>query len=227
MSLDVLYFDNHCVVVVKPARLLTASDKTGDETLLSRVRAWDEVVRTAEGKKPYVAPLHFLDRPVSGVVMYARSSKAAARLSQQLREHKIEKIYHAIVEGRPATEAAVLDDWLLKDHEANHVTVVRPGTPGAKASRLAYKQLDVSGPLTWLEVRPQTGRSHQIRVQLSSRGMSIYGDRKYGATTAWDGVIALHALEVRFAHPVTKELVVVHCPVPSVWNEIWPRGKHV
>lgn len=227
-SLDVLYFDQHCLVVAKPARLLTASDKTGDETLISRAREWN-AAQQAEGKKGYLAPLHMLDRPVSGVVMFARSSKAAARLSEQFRNGVIRKTYLAVVEGMPdqaliaaaaKPDGTVLEDWLLKDKDANTVAVARPHEPGAKACRLGFKLLKSANGLSLVELSPLTGRSHQIRVQLASRGLSIVGDVKYGARRSFDHAIALHALRVTFTHPVSKEPVTVTTPVPATWETL-------
>lgn len=220
--LVVLFEDRHVIIASKPARLLTASDKTGDETLLEQVRAHN-AARQADGKKGYLVPIHFLDRPVSGVVVFAASSKAASRLNEQFRAHRVEKIYRAVVEGEPAAPAGVLDDWLLKDRDDNVVTVVPPHTPGAKASQLAYKRLRTHAGRVLLELRPKTGRSHQIRVQLASRGMPIYGDRKYGASVAFDGMIALHAYQVLFDHPVTKERLTVTAPLPEAWGDLWPK----
>jgi 23S rRNA pseudouridine1911/1915/1917 synthase len=197
-ALQVLFEDRHCLVVAKPARLLTASDKTGDETLIGLARAYN-ASRQAEGKKGYLAPLHFLDRPVSGVVMFAQSSKAASRLSAQLREGRIEKTYLAVVCGPAPGAAGLLEDWLLKDKAENVVTVVPPGTALAKPCKLGFRRLGARGEHTYLELSPKTGRSHQIRVQLASRGMPIFGDKKYGAPAAWDGMIALHARRVRVA----------------------------
>ena len=224
--LDILYEDGHCLVVAKPPRLLTASDRTGDETLLARARAF-HAGRQAPGKKGYVAPIHMLDRPVSGVVLFALSSKAAGRLSEQFRSRRTEKVYRAIVEGAPAQPSGVLEDWLLKDRDANVVTVVPPGTPEAKPCRLAFRRLAQAGGLTLLEIRPETGRSHQIRVQLASRGLPIYGDVKYGASRGWDGVIALHALSLTFDHPVQKTPVTVTAPLPDGWRKIWPGDLDV
>ncbi len=218
--LQVLYEDKHCLVVMKPARLLTASDKTGDETLIGQARAYN-AAKQAEGKKGYLVPLHFLDRPVSGVVMLAASSKAATRLNEQFRAGKIEKIYRAVVEGTPPAAEGELEDWLLKDKDDNVTTVVPPRTEGAKDSRLFYKRLKSAGGLTLLEVRPHTGRSHQIRVQLSSRGWPIVGDTKYGSQRAWDGMIALHAFQVTFMHPVDKTPVTVKAELPDYWKSLW------
>lgn len=223
--MKILFEDKHCLVVHKPARLLTASDKTGDETLVQLVRAYN-ASRQEPGKKGYVAPLHMLDRPVSGVVMFAVSSKAATRLAEQLRSGKVEKVYRAIVEGRPPATEGELEDFLLKDRKTNVVTVVAKGSKDAKACRLGFKVVGVTkSGLSVLEIRPKSGRSHQIRVQLASRGMPIFGDRKYGARGGWEddelqGVIALHALSLTFAHPVSKEVVTVSSPLPGYFDAL-------
>ncbi len=220
-ALHVLYEDRHVLAVLKPARLLTASDKTGDATLLELARAYHGG-KQEEGKKGYLVPLHFLDRPVSGVVLFAVSSKAASRLSAQFRAGTIHKTYRAVVEGAPATPAAEVEDWLLKDEAENTVRAVRSGTPGAKHCALGFRQLAQHGGLTLLDVQPHTGRSHQIRVQLSSRGLPIYGDVKYGARHGFDNMIALHAYRISFDHPVTKERVTLTAPLPAAWAGFWP-----
>lgn len=217
---DILFEDGHVIVVAKPARLLTASDDTGDDTLLAKVRAYN-AGNQAEGKKGYLVPLHFLDRPVSGVVMLAKSSKAAARLSEAFRSRKVTKVYHALVEGQPPSDGGEAVDFLTKDKDDNVSRVVPEGTGDAKRCVLSWRVVERKGRLTRLEVRPVTGRSHQIRVQLSSRDMPIYGDVKYGASTAWDGAIALHAAAVTFSHPVSKEPVTVKAPEPASWRSLW------
>ena len=222
LPFTVLFEDNHCLVVAKSARLLVASDDTGDETLLGLLRIYNES-NQAEGKKGYVAPLHFLDRPVSGVVMFAKSSKAASRLSEDFRTRRIDKVYRAVVEGYPRDSDGRYEDWLLKDKDANFVKVVAPQTPGAKPCQLRCRLLARHGHLSLLDIHPYTGRSHQIRVQLSSRGMPIVGDTKYGASRPWDGAIALHARRVTFTHPVSKDRLTVEAPLPPSWQELWPR----
>ena len=230
-SFDILHFDRHLLVVAKPARLLTAGDATGDDTLLARVREWHQR-ELAGTKKGFLAPVHFLDRPVSGAVMFALSSKAAARLAAAFKASQIHKTYHALVECRAkhaalSSEPVLAEDWLLKDTDRNLVTVVPKGTPAAKACALTYRLLTTpsvhGGGRAPLEVRPRTGRSHQIRVQLSSRGLSIYGDVKYGASVPWQGgAIALHARRLELAHPVGGAPLSITCPYPSGWSDIWP-----
>lgn len=224
--LEILYADRHVLAVAKPPRLLTASDHSGDETLLERARAY-HFARQAEGKKGYLVPVHFLDRPVSGVVLFALSSKAAARLSQAFREGRIQKTYRAVIEGSPGNSTAELEDVLLKDEATNITRSVAKGTPGGKLSRLSLRPLVSINRLTLLDIRPKTGRSHQIRVQLASRGWPIYGDVKYGASQSFHGQIALHARAMEFEHPVSKELMTIEAQIPSNWREFWPGDLDV
>ncbi len=225
--LNVLFEDRHVLVVAKPARLLTAGDDTGDLTLLGLAKSYHATKQALLGKKPYLVPVHFLDRPVSGVVIFALSSKAASRFGDMFRSGKLDKVYRAVVEGGPINDEGELVDYLLKDRDSNITTSVSSNTSGAKLSKLNYKVLQRVGHLTLLEIRPVTGRSHQIRVQLSSRGWPIVGDTKYGAKTFWDGKIALHALYVTFTHPVDKVLKTVSAPLPQYWRDIWPGDLHV
>jgi 23S rRNA pseudouridine1911/1915/1917 synthase len=208
---------------LKPARVLTAGDKTGDESLLDRAKAY-HAAALGPDRKGFLAPLHFLDRPVSGVVMFARSSKAAARISDQFRRRTIHKVYQALVCGVPPAPSGTLEDYLSKDEDSNVTTVARAGDRDAKACKLSYRLLSRHGALSLLEVTPETGRSHQIRVQLASRGMAIFGDRKYGGTGELDGAIALHAASVTFAHPISGEKITVNAPIPAVWNDIMHRA---
>jgi 23S rRNA pseudouridine1911/1915/1917 synthase len=221
ISSNVIWQDNHCLVVNKPARLLTLGDDSGDDTLLKLVREY-HASRQAPGKKGYVAPLHSLDRPVSGAVMFALSSKAATRLAAQMRGRDIGKTYLALVEGRPPRESGVLTGALLKDRDRNVTTMVKAGTAGSKSCELAFRVVARREDVTLVAVAPKTGRSHQIRVQLADAGMPIYGDVKYGASVPWDGQIALHARALAFHHPVSKELVEVVAPLPAVWQSVWP-----
>jgi len=221
ISSQVIWQDNHCLVVNKQARLLTLGDDSGDDTLLALVKEYN-ASKQAPGKKGYVAPLHSLDRPVSGAVMFALSSKAASRLSAQMRGRDIGKIYLAVVEGTPPGESGVLKGALLKDRDRNVTTMVHAGTTGSKSCELAFRVIARRGGLTLVAIAPKTGRSHQIRVQLADAGMPIYGDVKYGASVPWDGQIALHARALAFHHPISKELIEVVASLPPVWQSIWP-----
>jgi 23S rRNA pseudouridine1911/1915/1917 synthase len=218
-ELEVLLCDNHLLAVAKPAGLPIVPDKSGDESLLEQAKTW--VAR--EFDKPgeaFLGVVHRLDRPVSGVVLLARTSKAAARLSDQFRTGEAEKEYRALGEGRPEHPRGVLEQWLLKDSDRNVVAAVAPGVEGAKRSVTRW---DVSGEveaegrtLTCFDVRPKTGRAHQIRVALSSIGCPILGDMKYGAVGPLsDRSIALHAAVLTIQHPTRKEPVRIECAPPD------------
>lgn len=228
-NLRVLYEDNHCLAVFKPARVLTMGDRTGDVSMVELAR---EHLRRKYHKpgNVFVGVVHRLDRPVSGVLLFARTSKAAARLSEQFRKHSVRKIYHAVVEGRPSPPQGEFVDWLQKDETINvsraapRIATTQRGTPrdssadGGREARLKYRTLRTAHGLSLLEIDLQTGRSHQIRVQLSSRGLPICGDAKYGSRTRLPGWLALHAASLTFEHPTLKHLVTVIAPHPSEWS---------
>jgi 23S rRNA pseudouridine1911/1915/1917 synthase len=217
--LTVLYEDNHCLAVLKPARMLTAGDQTGDASLLDLARAYLKQKYQKPGNV-FVGLVHRLDRPVSGVVLFAKTSKGAARLSEQFREGTVQKIYRAVVEGTVSEGAGEFVDFLLKDERTNTVRSVKPGTPGARESRLSIRRLKSSGGLSLVEITPHTGRSHQIRVQLASRGHPIFGDGKYGSGHRLGGTIALNACSLTFDHPIRHEPVTVTAPDPTDWKSL-------
>jgi 23S rRNA pseudouridine1911/1915/1917 synthase len=207
-TLHVVYEDNHCIAVVKPVGLLTAGDRTGDVSLLDQVRDYLRV----KYKKPgnvFVGVVHRLDRPVGGVVLFARTSKAASRLSEQFRSGRVEKVYQALVEGRVTSREGLLEDCLVKDHKQNVVRRSSAANPRARESRLSYRRLKSTPSTTLLEIRPTTGRSHQIRVQLAAAGHPIVGDRKYGSKRPFEDGIALRAVRLTFEHPTTRLPVAV------------------
>jgi 23S rRNA pseudouridine1911/1915/1917 synthase len=217
--IPILFEDNHCLAVNKPAGLLSQGDATGDRAVVDIVRD-DLKFRYAKPGNVYVGLIHRLDRPVSGVLLLAKTSKAAARLSAQFHERVVAKKYVAVVEGSIDFEAGEWTDSLLKDESTNRVRVVS-SAEGARAS-LAYRVLEQSRGQTLVELRPTTGRGHQLRVQLASRGLPIIGDKKYGAKTslrASDGGyrIALHAIGLEFNHPTREERIVVESPWPNDW----------
>jgi 23S rRNA pseudouridine1911/1915/1917 synthase len=221
MILDILFEDNHCLAVNKPAGMLTQSDASGDPSLLELARA-DLKLRYQKPGNVFLGLVHRLDRPVSGVVLFGRTSKGAARLSAQFRVGSVVKVYWAIVEGGPDAERGEWTDTLRKDERRNVVEVVADGTRTGRAARLAFHVIERRGKTSVLELRPLTGRSHQLRVQLAARGLPIVGDRKYGAKSllrAGDGGrrIALHAHELVFNHPTRGEVLSVIGPVPADW----------
>jgi 23S rRNA pseudouridine1911/1915/1917 synthase len=217
--MHVLYEDNHCIAVVKPARVLTAGDQTGDLSLLDTVKDYLKQKYNKPGKV-FVGLVHRLDRPVSGVVLFARTTKAASRLSEQFREGTVQKTYRAIVEGIVEESSGELVDWLLKNEETNTVRIVPAGTRSARESRLRFRRLQTAPDLTLVEITPATGRSHQIRVQLAAHGHPICGDRKYGSKHAMQGTIALHAAQLTFDHPTRHEPLSVSAPDPAGWKRL-------
>ncbi len=218
MSLEVLYEDNHCLAVNKPAGMPSQADESGAVPLVE-IAADDIRRRYRKPGNVYVGLVHRLDRPTSGVVLLARTSKAASRLSTQFREGTIEKLYWAIVEGNLVEDQGMWIDRLAKDRRSNtSMTVEGEG----REARVDFRVLGRGRGTSWIELRPATGRSHQLRVQLASRGLPILGDRKYGArkrVEASDGGhrIALHARSLRFTHPTRMEEIWVEAPVPADW----------
>ncbi len=222
--LAVLFEDNHVLAVHKPAGLLTMGDRTGDATLVELAKAYLKEKYHKPGDV-FLGVVHRIDRPVSGVVLFARTSKAAARLSAQFRDHTIQKTYLAWVEGRVREPSGTLIHWLKKDRTANQVSVVAAGTAGAQECVLDYRRVETHGPRTLVEITPRTGRSHQIRVQLSAAGWPIAGDAKYGAKLPWPDGIALHAAAITFDHPTKHEPVTVEAPPPATWERPASRAR--
>ena len=194
-------------------------DHTRDLSLVDSVREYLRVKYQKPGNV-FVGVVHRLDRPVSGLILFARTSKGASRLSEQFRVHSVEKTYLAIVEGEVPTQFGELHDRLLKDRDRNRVSVVGNDFAGQDCV-LSFERLDRIGRYTLLKIRPKTGRSHQIRVQLSARGWPIVGDRKYGSKTSLNDYIALHAASLKLIHPTTREPLFVNCPYPNSWNHLW------
>ncbi len=216
-SFEILYEDNHCLAVVKPSGVVSAHFQGEEQTLDRAVKAYLKEKYRKPGNV-FLGVVHRLDRPVSGVLLFARTSKAAARLSEQFRDGSIEKVYWAIVEGDVDRTAGTLEDWLRKDEKRGRVEVVEPGDRGARLALLHYHRRAAHGGLTWLEVRPQTGRTHQLRVQLAHHGHPIYGDAKYGAIHTFGRAIGLHARSLTFLHPIRNEPIALTAEVPRGWR---------
>lgn len=231
-SLDILYEDNHCLALNKPAGWPTTHYDGTEETVDRLAKAY---LKEKYGKpgNVFLGVVHRLDKPVSGVLLFARTSKAAARLSEQFREGAVEKTYWAVVETdrggqrQPPefirSDTGALEDWLKKNDPTARVEVVPASTPGAQFARLVFVARGRLDGLTWLELRPHTGRKHQLRVQLASRGCPIYGDTKYGSNHVFGPGIALHARSLTFLHPTTKEPVTITAEVPKPWRGRFAR----
>ena len=226
MDLDILLEDGPLIAVNKPAGLLTQGVPHGQPSLESAVKQYLRE-KYAKPGNVYLGVPHRLDRPVSGIVVFARNSKAAARLAEQFRERTVQKIYLAVTERVPDQPHGRLCDWLLKDAAAAHVTVVEPGTEGAKEAVLDYQVLEVRHGQALLEVELHTGRMHQIRVQLAARGCPIVGDLQYGATLTTEAAatydrlvspIALHARRLCLSHPVRYDRVQLEARLPREWS---------
>ena len=214
---EILLEDNHCLAVAKPAGALTTHYQGREETVDRALKAY---LKEKHGKpgNVYLGVVHRLDKPVSGVLLFARTSKAAARLAEQFREGSVEKVYWAVVEGELGRQAGTLEDWLLKDEQRGRVEIVEPRTEGARQAVLHYQLRGQHGGLSWLELRPQTGRRHQLRTQLAHHDFPIYGDAKYGAVHTFSPGIALHARSLTFLHPVRYEPVTLTAEVPRSWR---------
>ena len=204
-KLNVLYEDNHIIVVEKLVNVPSQADKTGDEDMLTIIKAYLKEKYHKPGEI-YLGLVHRLDRPVGGVMVFAKTSKAAARLSEQVRIKAFQKKYLVIVDGKMQTDTGTLEDYLLKYEKMNMSKVVKEGTKNAKLAKLDYEVLKYQDEinLSLLVVYLHTGRHHQIRVQFASREHSLYGDQKYGCRGRGKQ-IALWAYALSFIHPVTKE----------------------
>jgi 23S rRNA pseudouridine1911/1915/1917 synthase len=223
-SLDVLYEDAQVVAVNKPCGWPSAHFSGAEETMDRVVKAYLKEKYHKPGNV-FLGVVHRLDKPVSGVLVFARTSKAAARLSEQFRDNLIEKVYWAVVEDRMPGKRAIglgpagtLEDWLVRDPVRGVVEVADPGEPLSKQALLHFVTRAQHGGLTLLEIRPQTGRTHQLRVQLSSRGWPIYGDSKYGSKSNFGPGVGLHARTLTFLHPTRAEPVTLTADVPRAWR---------
>jgi 23S rRNA pseudouridine1911/1915/1917 synthase len=226
IKLDILFEDNHCLAVNKPAGLRSQADRSGEPSMIDVASHYLKTHYTKPGNV-YVGLLHRLDLPASGVMLLAKTSKAAARLSEQFRSGTISKLYWALVAGVPAEDAGTWADVLTKDRALNRAHATSGPSHEGKEASVDFRVIERWDRHAKLELRPRTGRSHQLRVQLSSRGLPILGDLKYGARTplkALDGGgrIALHAREITFTHPTRHEPISVLAPVQADWPESWP-----
>lgn len=215
--MNILYEDNHLLVVEKPVNIPVQADLSGDADLLSMCKAY---IKEKYGKpgEVYLGLVHRLDRPVGGVMVFARTSKAAGRLSKQFAAHNAQKRYVAIVDGDPPASAA-LSDYLLKDEKTFSSRVVAAETPGAKSARLSFDTLARKGGMALLDVQLDTGRAHQIRVQLMHAGYPIHGDMRYNPAAEIGTQIRLYAYALSLEHPTTGERMTFFCaPSDGDWK---------
>lgn len=214
--LDVLYEDNHLLVLNKPAMLPTMGTPVGTETLLTAAKAYVKQKYQKPGNV-YLGVVSRLDAPVTGVVLFARTSKAARRLTEQFRAGTVEKTYWALVEGPVVPAEAECVDWLAADERHRRMRIAGAGLPGAKEARLRYRRLRAEKGRTLLEVKLLTGRKHQIRLQLAHRRLPILGDRKYGSPVKFPTGIALHARRLVVLHPTGGQSIELIAPLPGYW----------
>ena len=220
--MTVLYEDNHIIAVNKTCNEIVQGDKTGDTPLSETVKAYIKDKYDKPGEV-FLGVTHRLDRPTSGVVLFARTSKALTRLNEMFKSHEqIRKTYWAIVQGCPKVPEARLENWLVRNEKLNKSFIAKQGANDAKKAVLEYKTLVRGENYTLLEIDLETGRHHQIRCQLAAIGCPVKGDLKYGAKRSNpDGGICLHARKIEFIHPVKKEPICIEAPVPddSLWQQ--------
>ena len=220
LSSRILLEDNHILVFNKAVGEIVQGDKTGDECLAETLKAF---IAQRDGKpgKVFLGIPHRLDRPVSGIVVFAKTSKALSRLSEMFRTGDIPKTYWALCCKAPEKESGELVDWLSRNEKMNKSFIVRPGSSGAKEARLIYRLVGRTDRYSLVEVELLTGRHHQIRCQLAGMGCVIKGDLKYGAPRSNpDGGISLHSREIKFVHPVRKDEMDIFAPPPASWKGV-------
>ncbi len=216
--LEILYEDNHLIAVNKKSGDIVQGDKTGDTPLSDFIKAYIKKKYNKPGEV-FLGTIHRLDRPTSGVVLFARTSKALSRMNEQFRDKKVQKTYWTIVDNAPPNNSGTLDNYLLKNQKQNKSYITKAN--GGKYAVLDYKLLRKLDNFFHLEIKPKTGRHHQIRVQLAHIGCIIKGDLKYGAKRSnKDASIHLLAQKLEFLHPVKKETITIVAPVPkdSLWD---------
>ena len=227
MNITVLYEDNHLIAVKKQSGDIIQSDQSGDITLADKVKEYIKRKYNKPGDV-FLGIIHRIDRPVSGVVVFARTSKALTRMNELFREKKIQKVYWAVVEEKPPLENGEIVNWLKKNQEKNRSRAYDSEVKESKKAELKYQLIGRSRNYYYLKINPLTGRHHQIRVQLSNIDCRIKGDVKYGAKrTNKDGSIHLLARSISFVHPVKKQEIEIVCnpPIDPLWDEFLNLSK--
>lgn len=218
--MTILYEDNHIIAVNKTTSEIVQGDKTGDEPLSETLKRFLKEKYNKPGEV-FIGVIHRLDRPVSGVVIFAKTSKALARLNDMFKNKEMEKTYWAIVQNKPKETEGRLEHFLIRNEKQNKSYAYPTEKPNSKKSILTYKLIASSERYHLLEINLETGRHHQIRCQLASMGCAIKGDLKYGAPRSNpNGGISLHARKVKFIHPVSKQNIEITAPVPED-NKLW------
>jgi 23S rRNA pseudouridine1911/1915/1917 synthase len=222
---DILYEDNHIIAVNKRSSDLSQGDKTGDQSLDTEIKKYIAQKYNKPGEV-FLGVVHRLDRPVSGVLLYARTTKALIRLNEMFRTGKVKKIYLAIVKERPPEDEATVTHYLKKNEKQNKTYVYDTEVKGSKQASLTYRLAGRSASYYLLEIELHTGRHHQIRAQLAKIGCPVRGDLKYGFQRSNpDGSINLMARRLEFVHPVKKEKIVITAPLPD--SDIWSSFVHM
>lgn len=218
-DLIVLYEDNHVIVAVKPQGVPSQSDVSGDKDFLTMIKEYVKVKYNKPGDA-YIGLVQRLDRPTGGVMVFARTSKAASRLCEQIKSGEVEKKYLAVTLGHPRDRRGRITNYLVKDEANNIVRIVPAMIEGAKQAFLDYNVLESNDKISLIDIKLGSGRSHQIRVQLAGQGCPIFGDAKYGGAVKKGANLALWAYSLRFAHPVTGQILVfkVFPPEGSPWK---------
>lgn len=219
-SLKILYEDNHLLAVEKSAGWPTMGVSAAEQSLVKEVKSYLKQKYNKPGNV-YLGVVSRLDAVTTGVVLFARTSKAAKRLSEMFRTHNIEKTYLAIVEGCVQPESGSYHDWILKDEAHRRMRTVPSRRPGAKTAKLSYSRLKWLDDDSVVQIRLETGRKHQIRVQFASRGHAVLGDRKYGSRKRFPAGIALHARQLALTHPVKRTRLVIKSSPPRSWKPYW------
>ncbi len=217
--MTVLYEDNHIIIVNKASSEIVQGDKTGDKPLSEMVKEYLKEKYNKPGNV-FCGVTHRLDRPTSGIVVFAKTSKVLPRLNKMFKDDEVEKVYWAIVQNRPTNDTGTLTHYLIKDEKRNKSSAYHTEKPNTKKALLHYSLIDQSDNYYLLEVKLETGRHHQIRVQLASIGCPVKGDLKYGAKRSnRDGSISLHARGISFIHPVSQNKIDITAPVPD--DNLW------
>ncbi|MGM8364258.1 RluA family pseudouridine synthase [Virgibacillus sp. W0181] len=223
MKIPILYEDNHLLIVDKPINIPVQEDRSGDDDLLSLLKK-DIKIRYKKPGNVYLGLVHRLDRPVSGVMVFAKTSKAASRLSDMIRRQVFYRTYIAAVKGKPRNISGSLEHYLFKNHRNNKVAVVSPSNKKAKKALLEYEIIGETESFSLLKIQLQTGRPHQIRVQLAAIGCPIIGDHKYGEGNRIGQSIALRAATLEFKHPTKDETIKIESQLPNQYPwTLWKK----